>query len=446
MSIAGDTIGIAEDVGKSGRRTVKGAVTPSRGGIIAALDVGTGKICCFIARVGSRGPQVIGVGHQVSRGIRNGIVVDLDEASRSVMSAVHAAEQMAGETIDEVVVNLSGGFLASRIVDVDVAVAGSSITDADIRHVLALGHQFSHQPGPQSRGPADREVIHSIPVGFSLDGSRGIRDPRGMSGRKLGITMNIVSAKPATLRNLNAAIGRCHLDIAGLVVSPYASGLAALVEDEMDLGVTLIDMGAGTTTIGVFFDRNLIFADQVPVGGAHVTADIARGLSTPLAHAERLKTLHGSAMASSADEREAISVPQIGEDDDQHVHQIPKSILVGIIAPRLEETFELVRSRLEASGYDKIAGRRVVLTGGASQLPGIRELAGIILDKQIRIGRPLRVAGLAEALQGPAFATCAGLLHFALSERAEPPRPARSAVEPPASLLVRVGRWLKENF
>jgi cell division protein FtsA len=418
-------------------RPKKGAPRP-RGSILAALDIGTGKVCCFIARAGAAGPQIIGIGHQLSRGVRNGVIVDLDAASASVLSAIHAAEQMAGETITEVVVNLSGSFPPSRIVGVEISTAGHEIGDADMRRVLEQGYHLKDAP--------DREVIHSIPVGFSIDGSRGIRDPRGMFGKKLGVNMHIVAVKPAAVRNITAAVGRCHLEIAGLVVSPYAAGLAALVDDETELGVTIIDMGAGTTTIGVFFDGNLIFADCVPVGGGHVTNDIARGLSTPLIHAERMKTLYGSAISSSSDERETISVPQVGEEDDGQANNVPKSLLVGIISPRLEETFELVRNRLEASGYDKIAGRRVVLTGGACQLPGARELAGLILDKQIRIGRPLRVAGLAEATGGPAFSTCVGLLHFALSERAETPRQARALSAPRAGLIGRVGHWLKENF
>jgi cell division protein FtsA len=174
-----------------------------------------------------------------------------------------------------------------------------------------------------------------------------------------------------------------------------------------------------------------------------VTNDIARGLSTPLAHAERLKALFGSAIASTLDERETIAVPQIGEEEDGHVNHVPKSLLVSIIAPRVEETFEMVRNRLEASGFDKIAGRRVVLTGGACQLHGARELAGLILDKQVRIGRPARISGLAEATHGPAFSTAAGLLLFALSERAEPPIPARTASN---GIFGRVGQWLRENL
>jgi cell division protein FtsA len=412
--------------------------TRARGGLVAAVDIGSTKVCCFIARSDGAIPRIVGIGHQVSRGVRSGAIVDLEAASASILAAVHAAEQMAGEEIAEVVVNLSGGFTASRLVKAEIAMTGREISDGDMRRVLELGYRLKE--------PADRAVIHSVPVGFSIDGSRGIRDPRGMFAQKLAVNMNIVTAAAAGLRNLANCIGRCHLEIAALVVSPYAAGLAALVEDESELGVTVVDMGGGTTTIAVFFDGNLVFTDCVPVGGIHVTNDIARGLSTPIAHAERMKTLHGSAIASASDERETISVPQVGEEDDGQANHVPKSLLVGIIAPRLEETFELVRDRLEASGFDKIVGRRIVLTGGACQLPGTRELAALILDKQIRVGRPLRIAGLAEATGGPAFATSAGLVHFALSERAELPRHGRALTEEPDGLIGRFGNWLREYF
>jgi cell division protein FtsA len=409
-----------------------------RGSLIAALDIGTTKVCCFIARVEPEKPRVTGIGHQISRGLRNGAIVDLESAGHSVASAVHAAEEMAGETIQHIVANLSGGFSASRIVKAEIGIAGREVGETELQRVLNQGYLL--------REPGDRQIIHSVPVGFSIDDSRGIRDPRGMYGERLGVNMNIVTASAAAVRNQSAAIGRSHLDAEALVVSPYAAGLSCLVEDEIGLGVTVIDMGGGTTTIGVFFDGNLIFADSVPVGGCHVTNDIARGLSTPVAHAERMKTLFGTAIAASTDEREMIAVPQIGEEEDGHVNHVPKSLLVGIIAPRLEETFELVRNRLEASGFDKVAGRRAVLTGGASQLHGAREFAGLILDKQVRIGRPLRVAGLAEATSGPAFATAVGLLHFAMSERAEGPHSRHSPAGPPSGILGRLGHWLKENI
>jgi cell division protein FtsA len=415
----------------------KPAIRP-RGSLIAALDIGTSKICCFIARVEDDKPRVLGIGHQISRGVRSGTMINLEAAGTSVLNAVHAAEEMAGETIQQVVANLSGGFSASRIIRAEIGITGREITDADMRRVLEHGYLM--------REPGDRQVIHSVPVGFSVDDSRGIRDPRGMLGERLGVNMHVVTASAASVRNHASAVGRSHLEVDALVVSPYASGLSCLVEDEIGLGVTVIDMGGGTTTIGVFFDGNLIFADYVPVGGGHVTNDIARGLSTPIAHAERMKTLFGSAMSSSTDEREMIAVPQIGEEEDGHVNHVPKSLLVGIIAPRIEETFELVRNRLEASGFDKVAGRRVVLTGGACQLHGAREFAGLILDKQVRIGRPQGVAGLAEATGGPAFATTAGLLHFALSERAEVAGVRRSPAVPRNGVFGRLGHWLKQNF
>jgi cell division protein FtsA len=419
------------------RRPAKPPHRP-RGSLIAALDIGTTKVCCFIARVEPEKPQVVGIGHQISRGLRNGSIVDLEAASASVVSAVHAAEEMAGETIEQVVANLSGGFSASRIIKAEIGVAGREIGETELQRVLDQGYLL--------REPGDRQIIHSVPVGFSIDDSRGIRDPRGMFGERLGVNMNVVTASAAGVRNHSAAIGRSHLEVEALVVSPYAAGLSCLVEDEIGLGVTVIDMGGGTTTIGVFFDGNLIFADSVLVGGCHVTNDIARGLSTPVAHAERMKTLFGTAISASTDEREMIAVPQIGEEDEGHVNHVPKSLLVGIIAPRLEETFELVRNRLEASGFDKVAGRRVVLTGGASQLQGAREFAALILDKQVRIGRPLGVAGLAEATCGPAFSSAVGLLHFAVSERAEAPRAGRRPAGPPSGILGRLGHWLRENI
>jgi cell division protein FtsA len=410
-----------------------------RNGLIAAIDVGTSKICCFIARIGDDGrPSVVGIGHHISRGVRGGAIIDMEQAEMAILTTVHAAEQMAGETIQDVVLNLSGGYPASQTVGVEVPISGREVGDHDLHRVLLQGSQIN--------GSHERRLIHSIPVGYSIDGSKGIRDPRGMYGDRLGVDMHVVTAAAGAVKNLTTCVGRCHLDIKALVVSPYAAGLATLVDDEMDLGVTVIDMGAGTTTLAVFFDGHAVYTDSVPIGGGHVTNDIARGLSTPLTHAERMKTLYGNCIGSPADEREIIHVPQVGEEDSGLTNQVPKSILVGVIQPRLEETFELVRSRLESSGFDKVAGRRVVLTGGASQLSGVRELAALVLDKQIRMGRPIRIHGLADATGGPAFATGAGLLTYALQSESEQPKPTRTKDVPPAGVLGRFGSWLRDNF
>jgi cell division protein FtsA len=410
-----------------------------RNGLIAAIDIGTSKICCFIARIGDDGrPSVVGIGHHISRGVRGGAIIDMEQAEMAILTTVHAAEQMAGETIQDVVVNLSGGYPASQTVGVEVPISGREIGDHDLHRVLLQGSQIN--------GSHERRLIHSIAVGYSIDGSKGIRDPRGMYGDRLGVDMHVVTAAAGAVKNLTTCVGRCHLDIKALVVSPYAAGLATLVDDEMDLGVTVIDMGAGTTTLSVFFDGHAVFTDSVPIGGGHVTNDIARGLSTPLVHAERMKTLYGNCIASPADEREIIHVPQVGEEESGLTNQVPKSILIGVIQPRLEETFELVRSRLEASGFDKVAGRRVVLTGGASQLSGVRELSALVLDKQVRMGRPIRIHGLADATNGPAFATAAGLLTYALQSESEQPKPARSSDIPATGVVGRIGSWLRDNF
>jgi len=411
----------------------------ARNGLITALDIGTTKACCFIAEIGDNGrPRVIGIGHHASRGVKSGTVVNMEDAQQSVIAAVNAAEQMSGATIREAFVNIGGGSPDNGAIDIETTIGGGAIGDGAVRKLFGEARLRDDY--------GDRALIHSIPAGYRIDGANGIRDPRGMAGRTLGVRVRTVTVASSVVRNIDVCVAGCHLDVSGHVLSPYASGLACLVQDEMDLGVTVIDMGGGTTSLAVFFDGALVYADSVPVGGIHVTSDIARGLSTPLAHAERLKTLHGSALPSPTDEREIIDAPQIGEEEDGTVNRVPKSYIVSIIAPRLEETFEMVRARLDASGFDKVAGRRVVLTGGASQLTGVRDLAGQILDKQVRLGRPIRVSGLAEATCGPAFATGAGLLAYAADDRGEV-RPAPAGViNTSGGPLGRLGGWLREHF
>jgi cell division protein FtsA len=423
---------------------MKKRLAKSKTGLIGALDIGTSKIACFIARIGDDGTiRVVGIGHHAAAGVRAGVISDVEAAEEAILATVHAAEQMAGESIEEVVVNLSGGAPKSSILHYDVSISGHEVGDTDMRKVLAQGHAASET--------SERELIHCIPIGYTIDGARGIRDPRGMYGDRLGVSMHVITATTGAVRTLVTCLARCRLEVSDIVVAPYSAGLAALVDDEINLGATVIDMGAGTTSMSVFYDGHLIHADSVPVGGGHVTADIARGLSTPLAHAERMKTLYGNAIASGTDDREIIDVPLMGEEDRDQANHVPRSMLVSIIRPRLEETFEMLRGRLEVAGYDKIAGRRVVLTGGASQLQGVPELAADILDKQVRRGRPLRISGLADSTGGPAFAACAGLLSFAARRPDEAPAAAiaartRSTTEEPDGLMGRFGLWLRENF
>lgn len=417
-----------------------------RNGLVAALDVGTTKVCCLIAEPGadratgaSGGPRIVGIGHQVSRGLRSGTIVDLDQAETSIRTTVEAAEQMAGQNIDRVIVNLSGGRPKSRLVAYEVAIGGHEITDGDLRRIL--------EPGNLSSEKSDkRELLHRIPMGYGIDGNRGVADPRGLFGERLSVNVHVVTALRGPLRNLEAVVQRCHLDIEDVVVSPYAAALGCVSDEEKALGVTCVDMGGETTSVSVFFDGELVHTDVVPLGGNHVTKDIARGLVTPLNHAERLKTLYGNAMASANDDRQLIQVPSVGADESPETHTLPRSVLVGIVRPRIEEIFELCQDRLQSAGFGQVVGRGLVLTGGASQLPGVREVADEILDKQARLGRPLAMDGMAEAAAGPTFAVCAGLLRYGFGHSAEDMGAVSPQVAEPRGRLGRIGQWLRENF
>jgi len=412
-----------------------------RNGLVAALDIGTSKVSCLIARQeGTRPPYVVGVGHHASKGVKCGAIVDMDAVETSVRAAVGAAEEMAGVNIHAVNVALSGGVFKSRLVTFDIGIAGHEIGDQDLRKILDANRLASELP-------EDQNIVHSIAVGYSIDGNRGVRDPRGMFGERLGVNLHVLTASSNAIRNIDTCLHRCHLEVESRVVSPYASALATLVEDEMKLGVTLLDLGGGTTNIAVFFDGELVHADCIAVGGANVTNDIARGLSTSVEHAERMKTLYGSCLPSPSDDLEVIKVPLIGEEQSGETNSVPRSMLVGIIRPRIEETFELVRDRLHGAGFEKLSGPRVVLTGGASRLPGVREMAGDILGKaQVRIAKQRYLEGLGDDGANLSLVTSAGLISHSLESSGENPGRTYRPKEPAGTRLGRIGQWLRDNF
>ena len=429
----------------------------AQGATIAALDIGSSKIACFIARNTEDGPpRVIGIGHQLAEGMRHGTVANMEALQQSISAAVATAEQMAGETIERVTINISGTQLLSQTVNIELPISSREVTSTDLQRIMTQAHSMV----PEDSHGRPLELIHTIPTHYTLDQQKGIRHPVGMVGNDLHAQLHLIAGSFGPVRTLITAVARCHLEVEKLVAAPYASGLACLVEDEMDLGSLIIDMGAGTTSFAVFFDGNVVYTDGIAVGGGHVTSDIARGLTTSIIHAERLKTLYANAVPSVMDEREVIDVPQVGEEEPENANHVPKSHLIRIVQPRLEEIFELVRARMERSGFNEVAGRRVVLTGGASQLPGIREMAQRLLDKQVRLGRPLRVArpfpansktnnasftGLAEATSGPAFSTTAGLLAVAMQPELASPHNFGELVGH-NGFLARTGQWLKQNM
>jgi len=424
----------------------------TKGGLIAALDIGSTKISCLIAEAvpakhrSSDADEkftlkVLGVGHQLSRGVRSGSIINVDEAERAIRLAVDAAERMAQRSINDIYVNVSGGRPQSRLYSGTAAVPTGQVDQRDLDRVLddALAQV----------DPGRRSILHLSPLQYHLDDAKGIKDPSGMYGENLSLDLGVVTVEQAHLKNLGLAVERAHLSVAGFVIAPYASARAVLADDEKALGVTVVDMGGATTSFAVFHENHLVTADVLPIGGQHITNDIARGLSTTIAHAERMKTLWGSALASAVDEREMISVPLLGERGVDTVQQVPKSMLTGIIRPRLEETFELLRARLEATGSQHLAGNRLVITGGASQLNGVREVAAQWLDRQVRLGSPAHVQGMPESAHSPGFAVCAGLLNYALKPDAHyalPKAKADAVARAQTGYVWRMGKWIAESF
>lgn len=426
-------------------------LSPKRSALIAALDVGTSKVACLIGRLKpnatrdtlrrrSHSIEVLGFGHTSARGMKAGAVIDLAAAEAAIRQAVDLAERSAKLQLEAVVVSVSAGRPGSELISASVDVAGSAVSDGDIARVLSAGSRHSARPG--------RALLHSLPIGYALDDAKCIRDPRGMLGRRFGIDMNLAFVDVFVVRNLMLAVERCHLAVEALVSGSYMAGLSVLADDETDLGAAVIDMGAGTTGIAVFIGGRFVHVDGFTLGGRHVTTDLARGLNATLADAERIKTLYGSVLAGGADERDMITIPSVGHDDRDTPQFVPRSALIHIIKPRVEEILEMVRDRLAASPFAAVPNGHVILTGGASQLNGLADLAGRILNRPVRVGRPLGVSGLPEEAKGPAFATATGLLVYPQVAHLEyfEQRKTRKAANGTGSYIARVGRWLRESF
>jgi cell division protein FtsA len=294
-------------------------------------------------------------------------------------------------------------------------------------------------------GPG-REVLHAHPVNFAIDHRSGLGDPRGQVGNRLACDMHLLSIDGAAIQNLLAAIKRCDLEVAGLASSAYVSGISSLVEDEQELGAACIDMGGGATGISVFIKKHMIYADSVRLGGDHVTSDISKGLQVPLAVAERIKTRHGGVMATGMDDREMIEIGGDSGDWEKDRRTASRAELIGIMRPRVEEILEEVRARLDAAGFEHLPSQQIVLTGGASQIPGLDGLAARILGQRVRLGRPLRVQGLPQAATGPAFSSAVGLCLFAAHPQDEWWDFEMPLDRYPARSLKRALKWFKDNW
>ncbi|MCB1397409.1 MAG: cell division protein FtsA [Rhodobacteraceae bacterium] len=423
-------------------------------GVIAVLDVGTFKVACLILKFGvSDGPaegsgvgamagqaafRVIGAGTTRSRGVRFGEIAAMQETERAVRTALQTAQKMAQTRVDHAILCFSGGDVRSYGLEGMVEVEGDHVTEHDIARVLDSCDMPDIGSG--------REVLHAQPVNFLLDHRSGLADPRGQAGRRLGCDMHLLSVEADAVQNLIHCLKRCDVEVAGLASAPYVAGRSALVEDEQELGAAAVDMGGGATGLSIFIKKHMIYADSVRLGGDHITGDIAKGLQIPYSTAERLKTFYGGVHATSQDDREVIEIGGDSGDWDKDRRTITRSELIGIMRPRVEEILEEVRARLDVAGFDHLPSQQIVLTGGGSQIPGLDGLAARILGQQVRLGRPIRVAGLPQAATGPSFAALVGLCQYAAHPQDEwwdfdiPAQ--RFAARP----LKRAMKWFRDNW
>ncbi|MFT7058169.1 MAG: cell division protein FtsA [Pseudorhodobacter sp.] len=423
-------------------------------GVIAILDIGSSKVACLILRfdgfetqrdVDGVGPmagqasfRVIGAATTRSRGVRFGEIAVMNETERAIRTAVQSAQKMANVRVDHVIASFSGAEPRSYGLAGEWELQDSVVTEQDVARVLAACDMPDIGVG--------REVLHAQPVNFALDHRTGLGDPRGQIGNRLACDLHLLSVEADVVQNLIYCIKRCDLELAGMASSAYVSGKSSLVEDEQELGSACIDMGGGSTGISVFMKKHMIYADCVRMGGDHVTSDISKGLQVPLTTAERIKTKFGGVHATGMDDREMIEIGGDSGDWEKDRRQVSRTELIGIMRPRVEEILEEARARLDVAGFEHLPSQQIVLTGGASQIPGLDGLATRILGQRVRLGRPLRVQGLPQAATGPAFSAAVGLCLFATNPQDEWWDFDIPTERYPARSFKRAMKWFRDNW
>lgn len=404
---------------------------------IAALDIGSSKVCCLIAHVNKdKKINVTGYGYNASKGIKNGVITDINDATISVCNAVEAAEQMADDRIESVILNVSGDKTCSRLCTASISLKKNRpISDVDVEKVK----------NKVKINVENNELIHCLSTGYRVDGNDDIKNPLDIYGEELSAGILLGMYPHILYRNLQSVVESAHLAVEKSVFSAFASGMACLVEDEREYGATIIDIGGGTTSIATFKNGGPIAFSTLPVGGINITKDITQGLTTSFAHAEDLKNRHGCAFLVSHDKYESINVYPLGEEDDSSIRQMHRSDLIDIIAPRVEEIFEMVARRLAQQGLKNNKNHRVVLTGGCSQLPGIRDVAAVILDKQVRLGSPRNIQGIPEIINNPTFSTALGMLQLATTSMERKPRKISNSPSSEGGRLMKIFNWIRQN-
>lgn len=385
---------------------------PRPEGLITALDIGSSKVAALIAQPTDDGLLVLGTGQRESRGVRRGYIADMNATEGAVREAVEQAERIARTQIEEAWLSFSAGGLTSDVASVEVDLGGSRIAQEDIDALLDAGRR--------SINPDGRMVLHAQPTLYTLDGLKGVKNPLGLHADRLGVDIHVVVAEPSPVRNLDLCVRSAHLAVKQIVASPIATAMSCLSEEERELGVALVELGAGVTNVSLFAGGLLVGLTSLPVGAADITDDIASAFGTRRAQAERMKCFHGSAQTSPRDNHDMIEVaPLSGEQDAAEPARIARAQLIAVVRQRLEHVFGAVEEALKALGFVGPVARQVVLTGGGAELKGIADYAQGVLGRAVRIGRPRGLIGLPEAHSGPGFATLAGLVQFAASNPIE---------------------------
>ncbi len=377
--------------------------------LVTALDIGSSKVSAMIAEPGEGGDlKILGTGQRESRGVRRGFIADMERTEAAIREAVEQAERIAGTNIDDVFVGFSAGGLVSTVASVEVEIGGRRIEKHDVDQLLTVGRE--------SIDPAGRMILHAMPALYTLDGLQGVKKPLGLHADKLAVDIHVVSAEPSPVRNLDLCVRSAHLGVSAIVASPVAAGRACLSEEERELGVALVELGAGVTNVSVFAGGMLVGLKSLAVGGIDITDDIASAFGTRRVEAERMKCFYGSAMTSPRDNHDMIELaPMAGGEDGTEAARITRAQLIAVIRQRLEHLMGEIAAALKDLGFSGPFGRQVVLTGGGSELKGIADYAQGVLGRAVRIGRP-KMPGLPEAHSGPAFTTLAGLAQFAASK------------------------------
>ena len=380
--------------------------------LLAALDIGSSKVCAMIASVDEDNVlTVLGTGQRESRGVKRGFVTDMSLSEFAVREAVELAERMAGQTVDDVWAGYGAGGLVSDIANVEVELGGHAVEQGDIEQLLEAGRSAIDRNG--------QVVLHAHPALFTIDRAHGVQQPIGLHASRLGVDIHVIAADPAPLRNIDTVIRSAHLGVKAIIASPIAAGLACLSEEERDLGVALVELGAEVTNVSVHFGGMLVGLRSIPLGARDITNDIAAAFAVQRRDAERLKCFYGSAMTSPRDNHEIIEAQQIGAEPGQEPARITRAQLMMVIRQRIEELTGEIAASLKDLGFTGPVGRQVVLTGGGADLKNIADYMQGVLGRAVRVGRPRTLPGLPDAHSGPAFSTLVGLTLLAASRPAD---------------------------